>query len=125
MASLKKYPTHQPSLDELASLFGEKLKDYFENVDVSVADCPDLTKAPFNLVGKGLCSEAPQTNKVIDVGGEKYLVPLPRLEKPAYDMVAIAKESGFTQRAHLVGAGNQMVTFMSIIIHVLFIDHYD
>lgn len=105
MAFLRKYSTHQPSLDELASLFGEKLKDYFEHVEVSVVDCPDLTKAPFGLVGKGLCSES-LSNKVIDVGGEKFLVPLPRLDKPAYDMVAIAKESGFTERAHLVGAGN-------------------
>ena len=106
MTSLKKYPTNQPSLEELATLFGEKLKNYFENVEVLVTECPDLTKAPFNLVGRGLCSQSPQTNKVIDVGGEKFLVPLPRLEKPAYDMVAIAKESGFTHRAHLVGAGN-------------------
>lgn len=71
MPILSKHSTYQPSLEELANLFNDKLKLYFENVEVKVVDCPDLTKSPFNLVGKGLCSKSPNTNKVIDVGGEK------------------------------------------------------
>ena len=103
MTFLSKHPTHQPSLEELTNLFNDKLKAYFENVDVSVVNCPDLTKAPFNLVGKGLCSKN-ATNKVIDVGGEGFMMPLARLDKSAYDIVQIAKQSGFTDRAHIVGA---------------------
>ena len=104
MVSLNKYPTHQPSLEELAGLFNEKLRSYFENVNVNVVDCPDLTQSPFNLVGKGLCSESASKQKVLDVGGENFLIPLPRLEKSAYDIVQISKDSGFPNRAHIVGA---------------------
>lgn len=106
MANLNKFPTHQPALEELANLFNEKLKTYFETVECSVVECPDLRQSPFNLVGRGLSSESPNTNKILDVGGEKFLVPLPKLEKPAYEMVQICKESGLAKRGHLVGAGN-------------------
>lgn len=103
MNNLKKYPTHQPSLEELAELFNKKLKEYFENVEVSVSDCPNLTEPPFNLVARGLSSKD-TTNKVIDVGGEKFLAPIARLDKPDYNIVQIAKDSGFANRFHILGA---------------------
>ncbi|XP_073908705.1 ester hydrolase C11orf54 homolog [Castor canadensis] len=44
---------HMPSLEELAEVMQKGLKDNFADVQVSVVDCPDLTKEPFTFPVKG------------------------------------------------------------------------
>lgn len=48
------YSFHVPSLEELAGVLQKGLKDNFADVQVSVVDCPDLTKEPFTFPVKGL-----------------------------------------------------------------------
>lgn len=50
----KVYQLHEAQLDEVASLFHQKLNQYFEQVSASVVPCPDLTAAPFHLAQSGL-----------------------------------------------------------------------
>uniref|UniRef100_A0A8C0WPQ4 DUF1907 domain-containing protein n=1 Tax=Castor canadensis TaxID=51338 RepID=A0A8C0WPQ4_CASCN len=44
---------HMPSLEEFAEVMQKGLKDNFADVQVSVVDCPDLTKEPFTFPVKG------------------------------------------------------------------------
>ncbi|KAF2982447.1 hypothetical protein EK904_014901 [Melospiza melodia maxima] len=53
------------------------LKENFADVQVSVVDCPDLTKEPFNFPAKGICGKP----RIADVGGVPYLIPLVQKEK--------------------------------------------
>lgn len=66
-----------PPLAELVQVIQSGLEKNFKEVAVSVAECPDLTKAPYNLQGSGL-SGSP---RIGDLGGPMYLLPLPDLEK--------------------------------------------
>ncbi|KAI1242055.1 hypothetical protein IHE44_0005571, partial [Lamprotornis superbus] len=53
------------------------LKENFADAQVSVVDCPDLTKEPFNFPAKGICGKP----RIADVGGVPYLIPIAQKEK--------------------------------------------
>ena len=79
-----------PDMSEVAKELNDKLVDYFEKVNVSIVDCPDLSQQPFNLASKGICGRT----AIADIGGVPYLVPSPDLSKPNYDLIKLAKDAG-------------------------------
>ena len=85
-----KYVLKPSEMQEVANVLSNKLYDYFEEVKVSIVDCPDLSKEPFNLASKGLCGKT----AIADIGGVPFLVPSPNLTKPSYDLIKIAKNVG-------------------------------
>ncbi|XP_054380925.1 ester hydrolase C11orf54 homolog isoform X11 [Pongo abelii] len=90
---------HVPSLEELAGVMQKGLKDNFADVQVSVVDCPDLTKEPFTFPVKGICGKT----RIAEVGGVPYLLPLVN-QKKVYDLNKIAKEIKLPG-AFILGAG--------------------
>ncbi|MBZ3884745.1 Ester hydrolase C11orf54 [Sciurus carolinensis] len=90
---------HVPSLEELAAVLQKGLKDNFADVQVSVVDCPDLTKEPFTFPVKGICGKT----RIAEVGGVPYLIPLVN-KKKVYDLNTIAKEIKLPG-AFILGAG--------------------
>lgn len=90
---------HVPSLEELAEVLQKGLKDNFAHVQVSVVDCPDLTKEPFTFPVKGICGQT----RIAEVGGVPYLLPLVN-KKKVYDLNEIAKEIKLPG-AFILGAG--------------------
>lgn len=90
---------HVPSLEELAAVMQKGLKDNFADVQVSVVDCPDLTKEPFTFPVKGICGKT----RIAEVGGVPYLIPLVN-KKKVYDLNTIAKEIKLPG-AFILGAG--------------------
>uniref|UniRef100_A0A8C9KRN9 Chromosome 11 open reading frame 54 n=1 Tax=Panthera tigris altaica TaxID=74533 RepID=A0A8C9KRN9_PANTA len=93
------YSFHVPSLEELVGVLQKGLKDNFADVQVSVVDCPDLTKEPFTFPVKGICGKT----RIAEVGGVPYLLPLANKEK-VYDVNKIAKEMKLPG-AFILGAG--------------------
>ncbi|KAM9846739.1 ester hydrolase C11orf54 homolog [Aulostomus maculatus] len=83
----EKAELHVPDLEELRAVLQAGLKENFAEVQVSVVECPDLTKEPFYFPVKGLCGSP----RITDVGGVPYLVPLVKKHKE-YDMNAVSKE---------------------------------
>ncbi|XP_076024893.1 ester hydrolase C11orf54 homolog [Genypterus blacodes] len=78
---------HVPGLEELRNVLQAGLEKNFAEVQVSVTECPDLTKDPFQFPVKGLCGKP----RITDVGGVPYLVPLVQRDKE-YNMNTISKE---------------------------------
>ncbi|KAG7256603.1 hypothetical protein CRUP_012566 [Coryphaenoides rupestris] len=78
---------HCPPLEELCNVLESGLNKNFADVQVAVADCPDLTREPFQFPVKGLCGSP----RITDVGGVPYLVPLPQKHKE-YDMNTVSRE---------------------------------
>ncbi|XP_054295310.2 ester hydrolase C11orf54 homolog isoform X7 [Pongo pygmaeus] len=106
---------HVPSLEELAGVMQKGLKDNFADVQVSVVDCPDLTKEPFTFPVKGICGKT----RIAEVGGVPYLLPLVN-QKKVYDLNKIAKEIKLPG-AFILGAGAgpfQTLGFNSEVIEV-------
>uniref|UniRef100_A0A7N4PQF0 Chromosome 11 open reading frame 54 n=1 Tax=Sarcophilus harrisii TaxID=9305 RepID=A0A7N4PQF0_SARHA len=99
MSSVEKFSFHVPSLEELVGVLQNGLKNNFADVQVSVVDCPDLTKEPYTYPVKGICGKP----RIIEVGGVPYLLPLVN-KKKVYDMNIIAKEIEFPG-AFILGAG--------------------
>ncbi|XP_019750783.1 ester hydrolase C11orf54 homolog isoform X2 [Hippocampus comes] len=95
----EKAQLHVPDLEELRTVLQTGLEDNFAEVKVSVVECPDLTKEPFNFPVKGLCGSP----RVTDVGGVPYLVPLVQKHKE-YDMNALSRELELPG-AFMLGAG--------------------
>ena len=85
------------------------LAENFDNVEVSVVECPDLTQAPFNLASKGLCGNP----RVLDIGGVPYLVPIAQKNK-LYDMKDYPKLTGFSSKEDclIIGAGAAPWTYL-------------
>ncbi|NXU49878.1 CK054 hydrolase, partial [Turnix velox] len=75
------------------------LKENFADAEVSVVDCPDLTKEPFKFPAKGICGKP----RIADVGGVPYLIPLVKKEK-VYDLNTVAKDIELPG-AFILGAG--------------------
>lgn len=80
----------RPSLSSFAPKLEEKLKALFEHVTVSVVDCPDLSRKPFNLAGKAIGGRT----AIADIGGVGLLMPLPKKPYPTYSLVKISQEMG-------------------------------
>ncbi|ESO97446.1 hypothetical protein LOTGIDRAFT_214298 [Lottia gigantea] len=97
--SNKKADLHVPTLEEAAKVLEKGLKNNFENVSVSVVDCPDLTQKPFNLSSPGICGN----ERLADVGGPPYLVPQYNKDK-IYDVGKVSEEVGLPG-AFVIGAG--------------------
>ncbi|XP_071393348.1 ester hydrolase C11orf54 homolog isoform X3 [Centroberyx affinis] len=87
ISKTEKVQLHVPTLEELCSVLQAGLKDNFAEAQVSVVDCPDLTKQPFQFPVKGLCGKP----RITDVGGVPYLVPLVQKDKE-YNMNTVSKE---------------------------------
>ncbi|XP_028322253.1 ester hydrolase C11orf54 homolog [Gouania willdenowi] len=86
-STTEKIQLHAPSLEELQHVLQTGLKSNFAEVEVSVVDCPDLTKEPFTFPVPGLCGNP----RIADVGGVPYLVPLVQKDKE-YNMNSVSKE---------------------------------
>ncbi|XP_003468610.2 ester hydrolase C11orf54 homolog [Cavia porcellus] len=99
MMACAEFSFHVPSLSELAEVMQKGLKDNFAEVQVSVVDCPDLTKEPFTFPVKGICGKT----RIAEVGGVPYLMPLVN-KKKVYDLNKIAKEIKLPG-AFMLGAG--------------------
>uniref|UniRef100_A0A5F8GRD1 DUF1907 domain-containing protein n=1 Tax=Monodelphis domestica TaxID=13616 RepID=A0A5F8GRD1_MONDO len=99
MASVEKFPFHVPHLEELAGVLQNELKNNFADVQVSVVDCPDLSKEPYTFPVKGICGKP----RIAEVGGVPYLMPLVNQEK-VYDMNTVAKQIDLPG-AFIIGAG--------------------
>lgn len=99
VSKTEKVPLHTPDLEELRGALQAGLEKNFAEVKVSVVECPDLTKEPFQFPVKGLNGSP----RITDVGGVPNLVPLVKKEKE-YDMNAISKELELPG-AFIIGAG--------------------
>ncbi|XP_077030097.1 ester hydrolase C11orf54 homolog isoform X1 [Agelaius phoeniceus] len=99
MAKVERFAFHVPSLEELAGVLQKGLKENFADAQVSVVDCPDLTKEPFNFPAKGICGKP----RIADVGGVPYLIPVVQKEK-VYDLNTVAKDIELPG-AFILGAG--------------------
>ncbi|RZB40837.1 DUF1907 domain containing protein [Asbolus verrucosus] len=97
--SVEKKPLDQPPLDELAKVLNKGLKSNFQEVEVSVVDCPDLTLEPFTLARKGLNGHP----KLVEIGGVPYLLPLVQ-KKKVYDLKKITTIVK-ANPAFIIGAG--------------------
>ncbi|XP_073336067.1 ester hydrolase C11orf54 homolog [Pagrus major] len=87
ISKTEKVQLHAPDLVELRGVLQAGLEDNFAEVQVSVVECPDLTKEPFQFPVKGLCGSP----RITDVGGVPYLIPLVQKHKE-YDMNTVSKE---------------------------------
>lgn len=63
------------------------LKTNFAEVSVEVADCPNLSKAPFHLASSGLGGDA----TIVEFGGPPFLLPLVDKTK-VYDLVPLLRK---------------------------------
>ncbi|XP_049599651.1 ester hydrolase C11orf54 homolog [Syngnathus scovelli] len=99
VSKTEKAQLHVPDLQDLCAVLLKGLEENFAEVKVSIVECPDLSKEPFNFPVKGLCGSP----RVTDVGGVPYLVPLVQKHKE-YDMNAISKEVELPG-AFILGAG--------------------
>uniref|UniRef100_A0A3Q3AIF6 Chromosome 11 open reading frame 54 n=1 Tax=Kryptolebias marmoratus TaxID=37003 RepID=A0A3Q3AIF6_KRYMA len=87
ISKTEKVQLYAPSLEELRVVLQAGLESNFAEVQVSVVECPDLTKEPFQFPVKGLCGNP----RITDVGGVPYLVPLVKKHKE-YNMNTVSKE---------------------------------
>ena len=97
---ITKHSLHVPDAQEVASLFHNKLTQYFGHVSCDVVDCPDLQSEPFYLAQSGLNGR----QAICDVGGVPYLVPTAQKDKK-YSLSAIADQLEYDEGAFFVGAG--------------------
>jgi len=98
-----------PPLEAMQSALKKGLSLNFEDVEVSVVECPDLTQEPYNLASKGLCGNS----RVLDIGGVPYLVPLAQKNK-LYDMKDFPKLTGMSSKDDclIIGAGAAPWTYL-------------
>ncbi|GAV05858.1 hypothetical protein RvY_15923-1 [Ramazzottius varieornatus] len=129
-ASGLRYSLEVPSLEDLVDVFRIALEANFRNVAVRIVDCPDLTEPPYGMAAKGswrtyccvhvgsclsnwssllttfifVLEGISKSTKISDVGGVRYLTPLPQLDHK-YDLQTIAKESELSPPYFIMGAG--------------------
>lgn len=92
-------PLHIPPLEEVAEVLQKALQKNFAEVEVTVVNCPDLTKEPFCLKARGLCGSP----RLADVGGVPHLMPHVQKDK-LYDIKTLAVSVDLPD-AFVVGAG--------------------
>ena len=98
-APVESKPLHVPDINELAAIIEEGMAQNFENIFVTVVDCPNLKEQPFCLAETGLGGRP----KILDVGGVPYLIPKPQLNK-IYNFEKLAEIIGMKD-AFFIGAG--------------------
>ncbi|KAG6457270.1 hypothetical protein O3G_MSEX010192 [Manduca sexta] len=91
---------YQPPLDEVVQVLSNALRQNFEHVEVSVVECPDLTKPPYYLTASGLSGNP----KLVEVGGVPYLLPLVNRDK-VYDLKGLVEHLRRGDSAYVAGAG--------------------
>uniref|UniRef100_A0A0B7ARP3 DUF1907 domain-containing protein n=1 Tax=Arion vulgaris TaxID=1028688 RepID=A0A0B7ARP3_9EUPU len=96
---VQKMALHQPSLSEVAEVLQKGLAQNFSFSEVSVVDCPDLTKPPFDLAAEGLGGQP----RIVDIGGPDYLKPWPQKNR-LYNFESIA-DLAELPGSFLIGAG--------------------
>ena len=89
----------KPTLDDIASVLEKGLKSNFEEASVTVVECEDLTKSPWNLAAPGI-SGSP---RLLDIGGVPYLTPHVQRHK-LYDMRDYPTMTGLS-KGLVIGAG--------------------
>jgi len=106
-------PLHVPDLEEAAKVIQEGISLNYDNVTVSVVDCPNLQDS-LNIAAEGLGGRP----RLLDVGGVPNLVPLVKREK-LYDMsefpqmcdMKTGEEDG-AEKCLIIGAGAAPYTFL-------------
>ena len=88
-----------PDVDELASKIEDGMAKNFEEISVTVVNCPNLKEEPFCLAETGLGGSP----KILDVGGVPYLIPKPQLTK-IYNFDKLGEIIGMKD-AFFLGAG--------------------
>lgn len=105
-----------PAIDDLCRIIRNGLKINFEEANVAVVDCPDLTKSPYNLSAAGL-SGSP---RIVDLGGPGNLLPT-IVGTKRYDISSITKQINLPDAFvigsaagpyHYVGVNSDMVVDM-------------
>lgn len=128
---------HVPDLREACEVIRKGLSEVYQHVEVDVVPCPDLSKAPFDLAAKGASLSArffefpvfPEPGdsharfsgicgqqRILDVGGVPYLIPLARRDKfyDLRDLPSLAKmEVGAGEKALIIGAAAAPWTFLN------------
>ncbi|KAF7490199.1 Ester hydrolase C11orf54 -like protein [Sarcoptes scabiei] len=99
MVQIETIQLNEINLDELSNRLLDGLRNKFEHCSVSVVDCPDLTRPPFNLAASGLCGRT----AIADVGGVPYLLPLVKRDK-IYSFKQIANIVDPGQQCFILGA---------------------
>jgi hypothetical protein len=97
------HPLSPPSLADLATILTPALQSNFTHAAVEVVQCPDLSKAPFHLAGKGLSGN----ESIADIGGQPNLFPAPKLDA-RWSLPSIAQQMKLPSEGGLVigpGAG--------------------
>lgn len=107
---------YEAKLDDVAACLATGLKANFQNVTVDVVDCPDLTRAPFHLAGKGLNGNP----TLLEVGGPPYLLPLVDKSK-LYDMRTMCEKAVVDKKmdeVFIIGAGAGPFPFLGTNVEV-------
>ena len=101
MSHTSEHPLQPPPLEELVDVLRPALESNYQEASISILECPNLRKAPFNLAAEGLSGR----ECIADIGGQPNLFPEPRLDRK-YSMVTCARQMGMSQdRGMLIGAG--------------------
>lgn len=91
---------HTPSLGEIRDVLATGLKSSFATVNVEVVECPDLTKAPFHLAGRGLNGSP----TLVEIGGPPYLLPNVDRSK-LYDLVSVSQRALHDSKKEFIAIG--------------------
>lgn len=86
-------------LEDIQKVLNKGLQTNFQHVEVTLVDCPDLTKKPFTLAKPGIGG----STKLVEVGGPPYLLPKVQRDK-VYDLKDIAKLAN-ADNTFIIGAG--------------------
>ncbi|KAJ8679874.1 hypothetical protein QAD02_015661 [Eretmocerus hayati] len=97
---IAKRELHVPTLEEVKNVFIGALKQNFEEAEVEVVDCPNLTEEPFTLAAPGIGGRL----NIVEVGGPPFLLPLVQRDK-VYEIKSLIKELKYGDRAFAAGAG--------------------
>ena len=91
---------HVPSLNEIKDVLQEGLAKNFDEAQVEIVDCPDLTAEPFTLAAPGLNGNA----TLLEIGGPSYLLPSVQRNK-LYDVEQLLNHLQYSKDSLVVGAG--------------------
>jgi len=87
-------------LEQIAEVLEAGLAKNYQECEVKVVPCPDLSSEPWGLAAKGLCG----STRILDIGGVPYLMPNVMKEK-LYQMRDYPKLTGGPQSGLVIGAG--------------------
>ena len=91
---------HVPSLNEIKDVLQEGLAKNFDEAQVEIVDCPDLTAEPFTLAAPGLNGNA----TLLEIGGPSYLLPSVQRNK-LYDVEQLLNHLQYSKDSLVIGAG--------------------